>query len=115
MTTKYNCSFSNCFPFSDTGFKLLLVASTALPFTIPGTAGQLYRAKFSCSSTADVFVKLNGTAAVPTSGVATATYNEERIDLDTVRYVKGGDVLSFISTGTPQVGVSLLLVQDLQV
>lgn len=112
MTTPYHCNFQGCFPFSDTGYKLLLVASTALPFTVPGTASQLFRAKFSVATTADVWMKLNGTAVVPTSGVATATYNEERIDSQSVRYVKGGDTISFISTGTPQVGVSLLLVQE---
>jgi len=113
MTTKYNRNFEKCFPFSDTGFKMILAASTALPITIPGNDNQIYRAKFSVSSTADVWVQLNGTAVLPTAGVASATYNQERIDIDFVKYVKGEDTLSFISTGTPQVGVSLLMVQDI--
>lgn len=113
MATRYNRNFNECFPFSDTGMKTLLAASTALSWTVPGTSNQLYRAKFSVSTSADVFVKLNGTATVPSSNTATATYNEERIDVNFVRYVKGGDTLSFISTGTPQVGVSLLQVQDI--
>lgn len=112
MTTKYNTNFTECFPFSDTGLQTLLVASTALSWTVPGNSNQTFRAKFSVSSTADVWVKLNGTAIVPVSGVATQSYNEERIDINFVRYVKGGDTLSFISTGTPQVGVSLLQVQE---
>lgn len=112
MTTKYNTNFTGCFPFSDTGMKTILAASTALSYTVPGTANQLYRATLSTSSTADVFVKLNGTAAIPVSNTATATYNEERIGVECIKYVKGGDTLSFISTGTPQVGVSLLLVQE---
>lgn len=112
MTTKYNTNFSGCFPFSDTGMKTILAASTALSYTVPGNSRQIYRANISTSSTADVFVKLNGTATIPVSNTATATYNEERVGIDFVRYVKGGDTLSFISTGTPQVGVSLLLVQE---
>jgi hypothetical protein len=60
------------------------------------------------STSADVWVSLNGTAVVPTNNTATATPYQERIDSGMNRYVKGGDTLSFISTGTPQVGVSLL-------
>lgn len=110
--TPYQNNFTNTFPFSDSGMMTLLAASTAISWTVPGTANQLYRAHFSVSTSADVWVKLNGTAAVPTSNTVTATYNQERIDVDFQRYVKGGDTLSFISTGTPQVGVSLLLVQN---
>jgi hypothetical protein len=110
--TKYQSSFNQCYPFSDNGVMLLLVASTALSYTVPGNSDQLYRAKFSVSSTSDVWVRINGTAVVPTSGAATATYNQERIDINFVRYVKGGDTLSFISTSTPQVGVSFLTVQS---
>lgn len=108
MTTPWNRNFSETFPFSDTGAMMLLAASTALPYTVPGTSATTYRAHFSVSTSQDVWVSLNGTATVPTSNVATATYNQERIDVGFSRYVKGGDVLSFISTGTPQVGVSLL-------
>lgn len=109
--TIYNENFNECYPVTDSGIMLLLVASTALPFTVPGTMNQTYRAKFSVSATADVWVRLNGTAVLPTSGVATATYNQERIDINFVRYVKGGDTLSFISSTTPQIGVSFLEVQ----
>src|ERR1051325_3099046 len=106
--TIYTENFNGCYPFTDSGEMLLLVASTALSFTVPGASSQTYRAKFSVSSTADVWVKLNGTAVLPTSGVASATYNQERIDINFIRYVKGGDTLSFISSSTPQVGVSFL-------
>lgn len=111
MTTQYQTNFTETFPFSDTGVKILLVASTALPWTVPGTANKIYRARFSIPYGQSVWVKLNGTAVLPTSGVATATYNEEMIDMNFVKYVKGGDTLSFISSGTPQVGVSLLQIQ----
>ena len=111
--TRYQRNFQETFPFSNTSINILLEASTAISYTVPGTASQIYRAKFSVSYDADVWVILNGTAAVPTSNTVAATANQERIDAWFQRYVKGGDVLSFISTGTPQVGVSFLQVQDI--
>ncbi len=107
--TNFNSQYEKAFPISDTGVMMLLAASTALAWTVPGTANQIYRAAFSVASSVDVWVNNNGTATVPTSNTATATYNQWRINPDdNVRYVKGGDVLSFISTGTPQIGVELL-------
>lgn len=91
----------------------MLAASTAISHTVPGDETQIYRAHFSVSTSADVWVRLNDTAIVPTSNTVTSTPNQERIDVDFQRYVKGGDTLSFISTGTPQVGVSFLQVQDI--
>lgn len=111
MTTKYATNFSDTFPFSDNGFMMLLIAATALPITVPGTPEQVYRARFSFTIGQSIWVRINGTAVVPTSGVATATYNQEMLDINFVKYVKGGDTLSFISAGTPQIGVSFLLVQ----
>ncbi|HSY75396.1 MAG TPA: hypothetical protein VK890_00990 [Bacteroidia bacterium] len=110
--TPYSNSFDHAKPFSDTGLQALVIASTALPWTIPGTPTMLYRAEFSASTTADVWVRLNGVAVAPISGSAVTTNNQERVYPGMARYVKGGDTLSFISTGTPQVGVSLLLVQS---
>lgn len=111
--TKYEKNFHGTMPFSDTGIAILLAASTALPYTIPGTPHQIYRAVFRCSSTAEIWVSLNGTATLPSAGTAVATYNQEFIPLLEPKYVKGGDVLSFISLTTSQVGVSLLQVFDI--
>lgn len=112
--TRYQKNFHDTFPHSNTGVQMLLAASTALPFTVPGTANQIYRAKFSSSYTAEVWVGYNITATVPTTNTATATTNQEFLPkYDEARYVKGGDVLSFISTGTPQVGLVLYQVQDI--
>lgn len=108
MTTEFNQNYKDCFPFSDTTVNAILAANTALPFTVPGASNIIYRAHFSVSSSADVWVRNNGTAAVPTSNTAATTSYQERIDVNFNRYVKGGDVLSFISTGTPQIGISLL-------
>jgi hypothetical protein len=111
--TRYQVNFKECFPFSNNGWMTLLAASTAIAFTVPGTSNQIYRAKISVSYNADVWVSLNAAATVPTSNTGTALTSQERVDAWFQRYVKGGDTLSFISTGTPQVGVSLLQVQDI--
>jgi hypothetical protein len=108
MTTPFNSNYIECFPFSDTQAQLLLAANTALPYTVPGTPNIIYRAEFSASTSADVWVRNNGTATVPGAGLLTSNSYQERIGVNFVRYVKGGDVLSFISNGTPQVGISLL-------
>ena len=112
--TRYQHNFKDTLPYSNTGVQMLLAASTALPFTVPGTSNQIYRAKFSSSYNAEVWVGYNVTATVPTTNTATATTNQEFLPkYDEARYVKGGDVLSFISTSTPQVGVVLYQVYDI--
>ncbi len=113
MATPYNTNFNNTFPFSDTGMDTILAASTALPWTVPGTSNEIYRATFGCSSNAEIWVKLNGTAVIPVSNTITATYNQEFVVAGMARYVKGGDTLSFISSATPHIGVSLLKVQNI--
>lgn len=112
MATRYQTNFNECYPISDTGVDILLAANTAVSWTVPGTNKDKYRASFGCSSNAEIWVNLNGTATVPLSNTATATYNQEFVVPGMCRYVKGGDVLSFISTATPQVGVSLLQVEN---
>lgn len=111
--TSYQKNFSNVLPFSNSGVQMLLEASTALPWTVPGDQVQRYRAYFRASSTAEVWVGYNVTATVPTTNTATSVSNIEFIPLNECRYVKGGDVLSFISLSTPSVGVSLLQIQDI--
>ena len=110
--TNFQKNFHGTVPFSDTDFQLLLAASTALAITVPGTPNQIYRAVFRSSSTAEIWVRLNGTAALPGAGLAISTAYQEFIPLEP-KYVKGGDTLSFISASTPQVGVSLLQVSDI--
>lgn len=111
--TKYNTNYDHTKPFTTSGVQMLLAASTALAWTVPGNSNQIYRATFRCSSTAEVWVGINVVATVPTSNTATALSNIEFIPLYEPKYLKGGDVLSFISTATPQVGVQLLQVEPL--
>lgn len=111
--TKYSRNFTNTFPFSNTGAMTLLAASTAIAFTVPGNPNQQYRAHFSVDPTKNLWVNVNGTATLPTSNTMTSITNQERIGIgNNVKYVNGGDVLSLISDATPEVGISLLLVQD---
>jgi len=109
--TKFHDNFDGTKPFSDSSMNSLLVASTALGWTVPGNDKVKYRAYFGCSSNAEIWVSLNGTAVVPISNTATDTANQEFVVPGMARYVIGGDTLSFISTGTPQIGVSLLEVE----
>ena len=107
MTT-YASNYNETYPFSDTGAKINLQAATALDYTVPGESTYLYRAHFSYAANANVWVSLNGTATAPAPNTSADSYNEEfRPDN---RYVKGGDVLSFITgdVAGAQVGVSLL-------
>lgn len=108
--TAYNSSFGECTPFSDTGSKFNLAANAGLSYTIPGNSSLTYRAKFSYTSNANVWVSLNGTAVSPIAGTQSATSNQEfRPD---VKFVRGGDVLNLISSDATgaQVGVALLQV-----
>lgn len=109
--TKFHDNFDGTKPFSDAGMDAILAASTALTWTVPGDNKTKYRAYFGCSSNAEIWVRVNGTAVAPLSNVATDTYNQEFVVPGMARYVVGGDTLSFISTGTPQIGVSLLEVE----
>lgn len=112
--TPYGCNFNKTMPFTNTSANLLLIASTPLSWTVPGIPEQRFRATFRASFTAEIYVSLNGTAALPTSGVATTTTNnQEFIPLLEPKYVKGGDVLSFVSAGTPSIGIQLHHIQSI--
>lgn len=108
--TGYSSSFNGCEPFSDTGSKFNLAANVGLSFTVPGDSSLTYRAKFSYTSNANVWVSLNGTAVSPIAGTQSATNNQEfRPD---IKFVRGGDVLNLISSDATgaQVGIALLIV-----
>ncbi len=104
--TQFRTNFDCTHPFSDTGAKLWLAANAELTWTVPGDNSQKFRATFGFSSNAEIWVKLNGTVIVPVAGTVVDSYNEQ-INPEYL-YVNGGDVLHFISTATPQVGVTLL-------
>lgn len=106
--TIYQCNFDGAKPFSSNGATIQLVANTALSWTVPGEKYQSFRAEFSFNNNDDIWVAYNKTALIPVSGVATDNNQQEL--RPSPKFVKGGDVLSFISTGVAvQCGVSLLL------
>lgn len=111
MTT-YNKSYQDTFPFSDTTAQFGLSSAMALSYTVPGTKNITYRAQFSFPESANVWVGYNVTATLPTENTMTSNSN---IELNPGkydgygRYIRGGDVLSFISTlAITDVGISLL-------
>lgn len=110
--TPYNKNFQNVHSFSNTNLVVLLAANTAFSYTVPGIVTQLFRAKFRSSFTAEIYVSLNGTATIPSAGSGSTIANQEMLPLDECRYVRGGDVLSFISSSTPGFTMQLLQLQD---
>jgi hypothetical protein len=108
--TKFNTNFNATLPFTDLATVIQLGQATAVSMTVPGESWQKYRAEIRSISGDYIWVALNKTAVIPTPGAATAIPNQEFAGQELVRYVKGGDTLSFITTQTAgvQCGVSLL-------
>ena len=107
--TNFNTNFLETLPFSDLTGQLALAANTALTYTVPGTNAIQYRIEFKLAYNANVYVGYNITATVPTPGTLTSN---SRIEFrPNVKYVRGGDVLSFISNAlVTDSGFSLLTV-----
>ncbi len=110
MTIAYNANYLETMPFSDTAIQVSCAANTEETFTVPGSSVQQYQAYFEYTSTSNVFVCLNSAPTVPLSGTTgTQPYSEFR---PKKRYVKGGDVLHFITPDTSAyIGVSLRKLQ----
>lgn len=112
MSTPWNSNFEKTIPFSDDCWQLALATNTDKSFTIPGTAQTKYSMLITYTSTSNVFVCLNATATVPSAGTATTQFYEEfrPCSDDSRRYVKGGDVVHFITPdASAYVGISLML------
>lgn len=106
MTIQYNANFIETMPFSDTAIQINCGAAVEQTYTVPGTPTAQYQAYFEYTCTSNVFVRLNNTPAIPGVGtVAIQQYNEFK---PKKRYVKGGDVIHFITPDTnAYIGVSL--------
>lgn len=97
MTT-YNMSFNQTEPFSDLTVQIALATSTVLSYTVPGTSANSYRADFSIPYDASVWIGYNIIPILPSAGVVTPLNRVERINnTKYARYVRGGDILYFIS------------------
>lgn len=111
MTIAYNLNYDGTMPFSDTAIQIACGTGVEQTWTVPGTSITQYQALFEYNSISNVFVCKNATPVVPPSGtVGQQPYSEFRPDK---RYVKGGDVLHFITSDTAgaYVGVSLRQLQ----
>jgi hypothetical protein len=110
MAIKYNANYIETIPFSDVCLQLNLAANTAQSWTVPGTSDQFFQAYFEYNSNSNVFVCNNGIAAAPGGGAQTTQqYNEFK---PIKRYVRGGDILSFVTPDPVAVmGVSLRQLQ----
>lgn len=93
----FNTNFLGTLPFSDLTVQIALAATTELTYTVPGTTADLYRCEFSWAYNASVWVGYNTTASVPPAGAITTSSNESLEFRPGIRYVRGGDVLHFIS------------------
>lgn len=110
MAIQYNSNYNETMPFSDTAIQVACTANTEKTFTVPGAATIQYQAYFEYICTSNVFVCLNAVPTIPPGGtVGTQQYNEFR---PKKRYVKGGDVIHFITPDTSAyIGVSLRQLQ----
>jgi len=79
--TPWNSNFDKTNPFSNTTANILLAAKYRNNLYRSRCCFQQFRVHISVSTSADVWVSHNGTAAVPTSNTV-ATNNQERVDVD---------------------------------
>lgn len=98
MVATYYNNFEDTTIVSDTTIQLTLTAGMELTYTVPGAASKKMQALFSFNDNANVFVGLNVTVASPADNTVQETkfmeYKPEK------RFVKGGDVIHFISPDT---------------
>ena len=112
MATQYNSNYDVTLPFSDTSIRIALAGNSVLTYTVPGAETVRYSVRFAYNYVSNVFVRLNAAPTVP-AGVSSEQYSEYRPGDDgSQRYVKGGDVLQFITPDTTAyVGLSLRQLQ----
>lgn len=110
MTIQYNSNYDGTIPFSDTAFQVNCATGVEQTAIVPGPDTAQYQADFEYTQSSNVFIRLNGVPTVPSSGsVGTQQYNEFR---PKKRYVKGGDVIHFITPdASAYIGVSLRQLQ----
>ena len=100
IVTPYNNNYHDTTSFSNTCVQFALATGVEQTYTLPGNSTDNYQLRFSYTSTANVFVGLNVTAATVGAGLQTTTaYLEFRPGaLDgSKRYAKGGDVVHLIT------------------
>lgn len=106
MTIAWNANFIETLPFSDTAAQIGCSVNSEQTWTVPGNQTQQYQAYMEYASNSNVYVCKNATPIIPSPGsVGTQPYNEFK---PKKRYVRGGDVLHFITPdAVAYIGVSL--------
>jgi hypothetical protein len=100
MAIPFSSNFDETIPFSDTCWQFKLTTGVEQHITVPGTSLQRYQAIFGFNKTSNLFIGNNTTAAIPASNTNTMLQYVEFDPDNPNRYVKGGDVLSFITPDT---------------
>ncbi len=110
MTTIYNSNYGGTSPFSDTCGQVGLNANAEKTYAVPGAAIVQYQVTFGYNASENIYVRLNNTPTIPTLGtVGTESYSLFRPEKC---YVRGGDVIHFITPDTTAYfGFSLMQVQ----
>jgi len=98
MTIQYNENYLETMPFSDVCIQVNCAQNVAQTYTVPGTSLQQYQAYFEYAQNSNVFVRKNASPSLPASGtMGEQPYNEFK---PKKRYVRGGDVLHFVTPDT---------------
>ncbi len=110
MTIQYNSNYNETMPFSDTASQVHCASNVEQTVTVAGPVTAQFQAYFEYIQDSNVFVCLNATPTIPPSGtVGSQQYNEFR---PKKRYVRGGDVIHFITPdASAYIGVSLRKLQ----
>ena len=98
MSTRYTPNFDGANPFSDINLRVALQQNVLETFTVPGEQTTKYRAEFFYNYSANIFVGLNENATVPAAGTIDSTGKQAY--RPAVKYVLGGDELTFITPDT---------------
>ena len=109
MTIPYTTNHDVTIPFSDSSAQMHLATGVEQTVVVPGTKVDKYSARFGYNLGSNVFVRLNGVAAVPVLGAGdTLTYCELNPGADgSQRNVQGEDELSFITEDAAGASVSV--------
>ena len=106
MVSTYYNNYHDTTNFSDTSPRMTLTSGVEVTYTVPGSDTHNYQAIFGYAANTTVLVGCNTTVTLPSSNTVDSTGSAEVNPIK--RFVKGGDVLHFITPDTSAlVGVSL--------
>jgi hypothetical protein len=113
MSVPYNANYDLTMPFVDDSARIALGVGVEQVYTVPGVPTDKFSARFSYTSTSNVFVRRNSAPTTPgAASVSSQSESEYRPGADgSQRYVSGGDTLHFLTPdATAYVGVRLMKV-----